>query len=754
MTAATSPAPAPKIETATGNLTERDVAMFAKIGVPLDLLEAAHIGRVSDKDARERFGIQGPASRNMAGIVFPYYSNVSGNRVTARVRRDSPEAEDGKSKNKYISAYADKRHLYFPPGASEKLQDPTMPIVLVEAEKSNLALTAWVTRNGENILPVAMGGCWGWRGRIGKTESTAGERVDVQGPLPDLAVCDGRTVYIMLDANAASNSKVQAARKALAKELQKRGCTVKICALPQVKGVNGPDDYIGVAGDDAMRAVIDGATTRLETMQDEEWPEPEDLGEELPPVPTFDAGLLPASLRPMVEDVTDRMQTPPDFAAVVAVATLAGLCGRRALIQPKEHDNSWVVVPNLWGGIIAGPGMMKSPLVGVMTAPARALEADWRAEHADAQREYEAAQERAKLDCAVWQENYKRASKKQEALPEKPQLDVLEPSQRRLIAVDSTFESLHQLLAENSAGVLVLRDELSGWLGSLERQGRESERAFYLETWGGDTSFTVDRIGRGSIHVEHCCVSLFGGIQPARLRAYLADALRDGPSNDGLIQRFQLLVWPDTKQGWAYRDRAPDAGAMETAESVYRRIAKMDADNPLRLKFASDAQALFVAWLTDLEERLRADDTSLFMQAHLAKYRKLMPALALLFALADKSLEAIGLHHAQQAADWCKYLSHHARRVYSSRFSPERLAAISLGQRLIKGWKRESGRFTVRDVYQNDWAGLGTPDEARAAVRVLEDAEWVRPEKSKSDTGRPSEVYAINPRIGGAHVGN
>jgi hypothetical protein len=494
--------------------------------------------------------------------------------------------------------------------------------------------------------------------------------------------------------------------------------------------------------------------TGQDVPKDEGWPEPEKLGDELPPVPLFDAGLLPLSLRPMVEDVSDRMQTPPDFAAVVAVATLAGLCGRRFLIQPKEHDSSWTVVPNLWGGIVASPGMMKSPVVATVTAPARAVEADWRVVNAEAMREYEAAQERARLDIAVWAERYKRAAKNQKALPTKPEAVVAEPSQRRLIAVDATFESLHQLLSENPAGVLVLRDELSGWLASLERQGRESERAFYLECWSGDTGFTIDRIGRGCVHVEHCCVSLFGGIQPARLRAYLADALQDGPSNDGLIQRFQLLIWPDIKLGWAYRDRTPNARAMKAAASVYRRIAEMDADTPLRLKFAPDAQALFVEWITDLETRLRADEISPFMQAHLAKYRKLMPALALLFSITDSSLESVALHHAQQSADWCEYLTDHAARVYASRISPERLAALSLAQRLTKGWKRECGRFTIRDVYSNDWSGLGTPGEVRAAVRVLEDAGWVRAEKPKSDTGRPSEVYAVNPKIGGAHVGN
>jgi hypothetical protein len=169
-------------------LTERDLQMFARIGVPLDLLEAAHVERVSDRDARERFGIVSPASKNMAGIVFPYFSYVTGQRVTARVRRDNPEIEDGRPKNKYASAYGDARHLYFPPGAAKNLRKPDTPIVLVEAEKSALALTAWASRVEMDLLPVAMGGCWGWRGRIGKTDGIDGSRVNVTGALPDLGV--------------------------------------------------------------------------------------------------------------------------------------------------------------------------------------------------------------------------------------------------------------------------------------------------------------------------------------------------------------------------------------------------------------------------------------------------------------------------------------------------------------------------------------------------------------------------------------
>ena len=52
--------------------------------------------------------------------------------------------------------------------------------------------------------------------------------------------------------------------------------------------------------------------------------------------------------------------------------------------------------------------------------------------------------------------------------------------------------------------------------GTLDRAGREGERAFCLQAWNGDTGHTIDRIGRGTIHVEACCMSMLGGIQPGR----------------------------------------------------------------------------------------------------------------------------------------------------------------------------------------------------------------------------------------------
>jgi Protein of unknown function (DUF3987)/Domain of unknown function (DUF3854) len=726
----------------SGQFRPSDLANFGRFRIPLELLERAQVERVTDPEAREKYGITGHC--DMAGIVFPYFDPNTGHRVTARLRRDNPEVEDGKEKNKYISSYGDRKHLYFPPGAAEKLKDPTASIVLVESEKAVLALTEWASRNRSNILPIGLGGCWGWKGRIGKIPNAHGKRVDEMGPLPDLDCCDGRKVYVLLDANLATNPKVKNASDALIRELHKRNCAVLLCKLPLMDGVNGPDDFIAVSGDDEMTKIFDALDARV-AEGNSDWPEPEPLGGELPPVQAFDAGLLPEALRPLVEDTAERMQVPPDYPAAVAVLGLAGVVNRRAMIQPKAADTSWVKVPNLWGGIVAPPGLMKSPLISAITQPFNAIEAKLRAEYDSASSEYEQQREEGELRLAAWKEQYKTAQKSGKAAPARPDVAIAPPTCRRLITHDATAEKLHEILRDNPAGVLVIRDELSGWLATLDKPGREGERGFFLSAWNGDTPYTMDRIGRGSVYVEACCVSMLGGIQPARLRNYITEALQDGPLNDGLLQRFQVLVYPDITRDWHYVDRPPDSEAIERAERLYQGLVDLDPTQPLRFRFNPDAQQLFIAWFGELEAKVRSDGLHPALMSHLAKYRSLMPSLSLLFELADGSKDAVSLQHARQAAAFCEYLESHARRVYSMIISRERQAAAELGRHLQAGWKRDEGTFTVREIYRNCWASLDTAERVRPALDILSDAGWIRRIEAGERSGRPSENYAVNP---------
>jgi hypothetical protein len=495
----------------------------------------------------------------------------------------------------------------------------------------------------------------------------------------------------------------------------------------------------------------------------EDWPKPEPIQGELPPVLPFSEDLLPVSFRPLVRDVTERMQVPMDYPAIVMVLCLAGAVNRRATMQPKANDTGWVVVPNLWGGIIAPPGFMKSPVIQAATRPLNQIQAEWREEHEDALKEFAQAKEEYDLRRQAWKEQFKSNAKKKKNPPARPDDAPAEPTLRRLIVNDATFEALHQTMSENPDGIMVIRDELTGWWSTLDRAGREGERAFCLQAWNGDTGHTIDRIGRGTIHVDACCISMLGGIQPGRLRSYLADALADGPSNDGLIQRFQLMVWPDTESDWKYVDRAPDPTYEAIAKRVFGNLVALDSEGPMRFRFAPDAQELFMKWLGKLEARVRGDDLHPALVSHLSKYRSLMPSLALLFELADWAAEgpgvagAIGsdgflcasLEHAQQAVAWCDYLESHTKRIYSCITTPQMRAAQLLAEKLRKRQIAPDGFFSCRDVYLKGWSGLDTPELAKMAIDVLQDAGWVQDVDREAGPlgGRPSPRYQVNPRV-------
>jgi putative DNA primase/helicase len=486
------------------------------------------------------------------------------------------------------------------------------------------------------------------------------------------------------------------------------------------------------------------------------WPEPSQLGVELRPVQKFDGELLPPSMRPLVEDVSERMQTPLDYAATAAIVALAGCVNRRALIRPKVLDDSWDVVPNLWGAVIAPPGYMKSPVQRSVTLPLTRIEELWREEYEQESTSYEAEKETAELRRQAWREQVKAHFKSGKNTPPAPANSVAPPVQKRLLLTDSTFEKLHEILSNNPAGVLVIRDELTGWLSDLDKQGREGERDFYLQTWNGDGGFTVDRIGRGSIHVPAACVSLLGNIQPSRLRAYLSDAISGGPGDDGLFQRFQILVWPDAPRAWILVDRPPNSRALAIAESIYFALAKLSYEEPVRMCFAPAAQELFFSWWAELEDKIRGESgLPPAMVAHLSKYRSLMPTLALLFELADAAAsnsgvdvdKTVSLVHARQAAAHCDYLESHAHRVYACITSPETRAARDLASHIQSGDLPDV--FKTRDVYLKGWTGLGSPEQVRAALDILLDACWVRPAEASVPTtgGRPTEAWLVNPKV-------
>jgi hypothetical protein len=491
------------------------------------------------------------------------------------------------------------------------------------------------------------------------------------------------------------------------------------------------------------------------------WPDPVPLPDALPPVPAFDAELLPEALRGWVMDIAERMQCPPDFPAVGVITALSGLIGARAVVAPKQHDD-WRVVPNLWGLIVGRPGVMKSPALGEVLKPLHRLESTER-------EQWQAAHEAWELDTKVAELAGKANEKQAAAVAAKdpakarsllaPTDQPSEPTMRRYVVNDSTVEALADLLVENPWGVLVYRDEVHGLLCSMDRQGQEGARGFYLTGYDGNQGHAVDRIGRGHSYVPRVCMAMLGGIQPGKVQSYVREAVNGGAGDDGLLQRFGLAVWPDIQQEFKLVDRWPDTPAKQAAWAVFERLNGLlpaTDDDPQEWRFSPEAQAIFYEWLIPFETGIRGDDLHPALVSHLAKWRKLIPALALIFALVDTP-DTNGVIHERElirALAWAEHLRPHAERLYAAALIPETTGAHALLAK-IKGGKLCDGDGVLWESFEpwkvsvKHWAGLGTPDAARKAADLLADYGWLARQTVPTGAkgGRPSERYLIHPAL-------
>lgn len=348
----------------------------------------------------------------------------------------------------------------------------------------------------------------------------------------------------------------------------------------------------------------------------------------------------------------------------------------------------------------------------------------------------------------------KEAVKRNVPPPNKPvsAMPPPKPQRPRIVINDTTVEALADVLEGEPRGVLAVRDELAGWLGSMNKySGANSDRPFYLEAWNGHP-YTIDRKKRPEPQViPRLSVPVMGGVQPDKMASLFM-----GGDDDGLMSRI-LLSWPEP-----VRPQRPtttyDMSAMGTAFERLRSLPMMmdDTERPDRrvVGLDEDAANAFETWRQEIaDECAHAVD---LMAGHLGKFPGMCLRLALVLeylwwssaprqaeptaVTADAILAAAGLLDG--------YFKQMAERCYGEAMIPEVEKQAAILARHI--YKNRLPRLNVREIYREaKLPGLKKPDHVRAAVGVLAEAHWLFDDHHREgdSQGRKREDYLVNPRL-------
>lgn len=446
----------------------------------------------------------------------------------------------------------------------------------------------------------------------------------------------------------------------------------------------------------------------------EPWQSPLPLDTLAEPAPIFPLSVYPDWMRRTMTGIAQAIPCPVDYPAAFALGIASGMIGASLALKIK---GKWSEVPSLYICAIGEPGSGKSPALKSTLDPVVGM--------------HIAATGRAEPPIYV---------------------------------SDITTEKLATLLKDTPRGMLLARDELTGWIHSLDQykaKGSGADRQFFLSAWSGDP---INQLRKSPdsppVFVPHPCLSVVGGTQPDVVAAFRGH-------NDGFSDRI-LFVYPElvraTEERWTTA-ADEDLDRWKAAVEILRQIPMtVDAPKPARpwlLNLDAGGKKEWERFYRWVVEQQNDRETPDYLIQPIQKLTNYVPRFAVVLhvlrhlnigldvseIMEPRSLPPVGEEAMAGAAALARYFLDHAARAYGAMRADPRTSLI----RKIVGWlsDKKLKSFTRRDVHRSMRRNVDSIDDWREPLKLLIQLGYLRYQtdlrQSNNRSGGP--VYEVNPEL-------
>jgi hypothetical protein len=278
-------------------------------------------------------------------------------------------------------------------------------------------------------------------------------------------------------------------------------------------------------------------------------------------------------------------------------------------------------------------------------------------------------------------------------------------------------EVVAEILAKHPRGVVMARDELSGFaLGMGQyKGGRGADKQFYLTRWTGKAD-TIDRMSRRT-YIPESVLCIVGAIPPD----VLSDLCDERGREDGFLHRF-LFAW-DTPVPVRWTDATVDVDVYGRYRTMLGALFELQETKTLTLD--SGARGIFVEFFNYVHERAEAVATPAQMRGPLAKMPSQVARLALVIHTCRWITHESGAKECEVDADsmnaavtLAEYFISTAERVYAHLTTrPEDALIVN-----VLEWMREKrlDSVTHRDILRARVGGLSSSAAARDALAEMQ----------------------------------
>ena len=492
-----------------------------------------------------------------------------------------------------------------------------------------------------------------------------------------------------------------------------------------------------------------------------EWEEPVPLDVyALPPLPER---VLPDPFDSYAKALSASTETPLELALMDILSVTAAATQGRYAVEVKPGYTEPV---NIWTMPIQPPGTRKTQVKKETMQPLTEWERDQKISLKEAIQERESERKtllkrierkRTEASKADSDEDYKtlsgEVSKLERELPE-----PLRPP--RIWTEDITPETLGVLMAQNRECMSILSAEggIFGIMAGRYSKGQPNLDIF-LKGHAGEP-VRVDRGSREPVYLENPRLTVGLSVQPEILHGLSATSDFRGR---GLLARF-LYVYPGNNLGHRGLDTVELSGSHRIAYTG-RILALLNKpwntdqhgrECPYLLRLSPGAYAVWAEFWHHIEAML-GDGCRL---SHIRDWGSKLPGAiarvaALFHCIRHATVEpadlSIGKDDAVLAVDLGRILIEHALKVFDCMSLDENHE----GARVVVKWIRKNRlvEFSVRECAKNHRSRFKTVEELYPALKILEDAGWIRQKDPGKGRGRPIRAYLVNPEaIKNEHV--
>lgn len=458
----------------------------------------------------------------------------------------------------------------------------------------------------------------------------------------------------------------------------------------------------------------------------------------------FPVEALPEPLRGILTRAAVAFGCDASFVALPVLSVCSAAIGNSRVLRMKD---GWDVPPILWTALVAESGSMKSPPIGFAKRPLERLQDRELARYTKANAESEKPEQTKSQTKSTAKPNDSKPPVKRAAAP-----------LRRFYCDDATVEAAVSLLAQNPRGLIVVRDELSGLLGSFDRysQSRGGDVARWIEMFDCRSMMVDRKTGdQRTTAVRRAAMAVTGSIQPGILRRTISGQ----NTENGLAARFLFAFPPHRIKVWTEESISPlDERTYECVIEKLHRIPMVKAlggpPSPGVVRLSSDARSEWAGFFNQ-HNRASAKLTG-GLAAAWSKLEQYAARLALVihcirYAGDDStlvnfaSLDADSMKAGIGLANW---FANEAMRVYAMLGESD---GDRTNRKLIDFIKAKGGSVSARDVQRG--LGLKSVDDAERllnGLRVSGLGEWTETTTGKQG-GRPTRRFALFDETGEVH---